>query len=56
MTLIDLNQIFPMKTSEFEISLSAENYVKKNENSRNFYDTEKRIVSTLPNISIPKFS
>ena len=28
--LIDLNQILPMKSSEFEISVSIETYNKKN--------------------------
>ena len=28
--LIDLNQIFPIKTSEFEISVSVESYDKEN--------------------------
>ena len=46
--LRDLNQMFPMKTSLFLISLSVESYDKKTaENFRNSYVTEKRIVFKL---------
>ena len=48
MILIDLNQIFLMKPSEFEISLSVKSYEKKiAENSRNGCVAEKRIASKL---------
>ena len=49
---IDLKQIFPMKPSEFEISLSVKSYDKKNcdKNCRNGYVEEKCIFSTLQNI------
>ena len=49
LTLIDLNQISLMKLSEFEYSLPVENLLK-------FVDAEKRIVSELSKISIPKFT
>ena len=40
---IELNQIFPMKPSEFEISLSVESYAKKtDENCWNGYVAEKK--------------
>ena len=48
MVLIDLNQNFPMKPSEFEISLSVESYEKKpDKNCRNGNVVEKRIISKL---------
>ena len=54
--LIDLNEIFSMKPSEFEISNSVKSIDKKTvENWRNFNDDEKRIVSKLYEISIPNF-
>ena len=41
---IDLNEVFPMKPSKFDISHSVESYDKKTaENRRNFNDAEKRI-------------
>ena len=53
LTLIDLNEIFPMKPSESKISLSVDSYDKKTaENFRNFYDAEKPIISKLSMISI----
>ena len=55
-TLIDLNQIFSMKPSVYEIFLSVKFMIKKTaENCRNIYDVEKRIVSKLTNIRIPNF-
>ena len=54
--LIDLNQIFPMKPSEFKISISVDSYHEQiSENFWNSYVAEKRIVSKLPHISIPNF-
>ena len=52
LTLIDLNWIFPMKPSEFEISISVKIYNKKKttKNFRNNYDVEKRIVTKLAQI------
>ena len=51
-----MDQIFPMKLSEFEISISVESYDEKTaENNRNCYVAEKRIVSKLSKISIPNF-
>ena len=44
--LIDLNDIFPMKPSEFKISHSVKSYDKKPlENLRYFNDAENRIAS-----------
>ena len=49
-------EVFPMKPSEFKISLSVETYDKKTTGScLNFYDVEKRIISELSKISIPNF-
>ena len=45
--LIDLNQIFPMKLSEFEKSLSVESCKKNAENYQNGYVAEKFVVSKL---------
>ena len=43
--MTDLNKIFPMKRSEFEISRSIESYdYKTSENRRNLKDDEKNIV------------
>ena len=54
--LIDLNHIFPMKPSEFKISISDETYDEKTaENDHNGYVVEKRIVSKLSSISIQYF-
>ena len=47
MTSIDLNKIFPMKTSELKISYYIENYDKKH--CLNIYDDEKCIVYKLSN-------
>ena len=48
MTLIDLNQTYPIEPSEFEISLSAKSHDRNTaENCQNIYDAEKRIVSKL---------
>ena len=56
MTLIDLNEIFPMKPSEFKIFLSGESYDKKTaENCLNFHDTDKHIISKQSKISISVF-
>ena len=56
LSLIDPNEIFLMKLSEFEILHSVESYDEKTaENSRNRYDVEKRIVSKL-SISITSFN
>ena len=46
-SLIDLSLIFPMKSSEFEISFSVESFDKKTllENGRNCYVVKKRGVS-----------
>ena len=39
-----MNQILPIKPSEFEISISVERYDKKTaENYRNCYDAEKNV-------------
>ena len=55
--LINLNQTFPMKPSEFKISILVESYDEKTaENYRNRYVAEKRIVSKLSKISIPNFN
>ena len=44
--LIDLDEIFPMKPSKFEISHPVESIDKKTaENVRNFNDAEKHMVS-----------
>ena len=44
--LIDLNEMFPMKPSEFKISCSVESYDEKTAgNDRNYYVVEKCIVS-----------
>ena len=52
--LIDRNQIFPMKPSEFNISISVDsNDEKTAENYRNSYVAGKCIVSKLSKISIP---
>ena len=56
-TLIDLNQIFLIKPSEYEISLSVKSYDEKNvENYQNYYIIEKSIVSKLSKISIPNLN
>ena len=53
LVLIELNQIFPMKSLEFKISLSVASYNKKtDENCRNVYVSENRIVYKLLKISI----
>ena len=45
-----------MKPSELKISTLVESYDEKTaENYRKFYVVEKRIVSKLSKISIPKF-
>ena len=57
--LIDLilNYMFPMKPSEFRISISIESYDEKTaENCRNCYVFEKRIVCKLPKISATNFN
>ena len=52
-----MTQIFSMKPSEFEISLSVETYDENTaESFQNFYDAEKRIVSTLSELSIPNLN
>ena len=54
--LIDLNLIFPMKQSEFQISISVDGYDEKtSENYQNCYVSEKGIVSKLSKISITNF-
>ena len=50
LTLIDLNQIFPMKHSQFVIFLSVESYA---ENFLNGYFAKNRIFYKLSNISFP---
>ena len=51
--LIYLNEIFPIKPSEFEFSLSfIGNDKKTTESCPNFYDAEKRIISKLSKILI----
>ena len=51
---LDLSQIFPIKSSEFEISLSVESYDEETtQNCRNGYVDEKRIASKISEISIP---
>ena len=53
---IDLNQIFKMKPSEFETSISIERDDENTaENYRNCYVADKSIVSKLSKISIPNF-
>ena len=51
--MLDLNQIFPMKPSAFEINISVESFDKKN--CRHLYDTEKRIVLKQSEKSIANF-
>ena len=54
--MIDLNGIFPMKSSEFENSIFVKSYDEKTaENYRNCYFAEKPIVFKLSKISISKF-
>ena len=53
LTLIYLNEIFPMKTSDFEIYILVENYDKKNvEKCQNLNNGKNLIVSNLSNISV----
>ena len=55
--LIDLNQIFPMKPSKFEIFFSVESYdTKTAETCRNCYGAEERIVSKLSKVSMPSLN
>ena len=58
LTLLDLNEIFAMKSSEFEISHSIEFYKRRKtaKNWWNFYYVEKRIISKLWKISISNFN
>ena len=53
---MDLNQIFPIKPSQFKISLSVESYDKKTfENCQNYHVAEKRIVFKLWKILTSNF-
>ena len=53
LTPIDLTQLFPMKPSEFEISLQSKVMRKKSaENCRNGYVAEKGIVFKLLKMQI----
>ena len=52
-----MNEIFLMKPSKSKISHSVKSYDEKtSKNCRNFYDTEKRIISKLSKISIRNFN
>ena len=51
-----MNYIFPMRPSEFKISISVESYDEKTaENYRNCYLAEMLIVFKLMKLSIPNF-
>ena len=53
---MDLSQIFPMKPSEFKIPISVESYYDKTAKNYQYgYVGEKRIISKLLKVSIPKF-
>ena len=55
--LMYLKQIFPLKLSELKISISVKSYDEKtDDNYRNCYVTEMRIVLKLSKISIPNFN
>ena len=52
---IDLDYIFPMKPSEYKISILVESYIeKKDENYRNCYVAEKCSFQSIKHID-PKF-
>ena len=53
---INLIWIYPMKPSEFKISILVKSYEKTTEKYRNCYVAEKRIIYKLPIKDIdPKF-
>ena len=54
--LIGVDQIFPMKPSEFNFFISVESYDEETvESDRNCYVAEKRIVSKVLKTLIPNF-
>ena len=54
--LVDLNQILPIETLDFKISISVESYDEKTaENYQNCYVAENRIISKQSEISISNF-
>ena len=48
-----MNEISPMKPSEFKVSISSKSYDEKTAaNCRNFYDAKKRIIFKKSKISM----